>query len=93
MPPASARKSGSPPPKRRGTVATHFGAAIATAVEEGTPEGDMTLKLTLSDFADLKRDQTIPVADISFRGGEMRFRGVKVTGGGVETSHLDRGAL
>jgi hypothetical protein len=51
----------------------------------------MTLRLTLSDVTALKRDRDLPVADISFTGGVMRYLGVKVEQGGVPESVLDRG--
>lgn len=92
MQPAHAPKSRSAPPKRKGTVAALFSQEIARAVEEGKPPTDLTLRLTLSDFAELKRDATVALEDISFRNGEMRFLGVKVSGGGVEASRLDCGA-
>jgi hypothetical protein len=88
MPPAPSARS-APAPRKRGTVAAHFREAIGKAVGEGAEQEDMTLRLTLSDFSELKRDGTIAVEDISFKDGEMRYLGVKVTGGGVETSRLD----
>lgn len=88
MPPAQTARS-APVPRKRGTVAAHFRDAIGKAIEDGADPSDMTLRLTLSDFSELKRDGSIAVEDISFKGGEMRYLGVKVTGGGVETSRLD----
>lgn len=88
MPPAQSARS-APAPRKRGTVAAHFRDAIGKALEEGAGQDDMTLRLTLSDFSELKRDGSIAVEDISFKGGEMRYLGVKVTGGGVDASRLD----
>lgn len=91
MPPAQSAKS-APPPRKKGAVAGHFRDAIAKAVEAGAEQSDMTLRLTLSDFSELKRDNSVALEDISFKDGEMRYLGVKVTGGGVETSRLDTAA-
>ncbi|MFC3077087.1 hypothetical protein ACFODL_03180 [Phenylobacterium terrae] len=88
MPPAQSARS-APAPRKRGTVAAHFREAIGKALEEGAGQDDMTLRLTLSDFSELKRDGSVAVEDISFKGGEMRYLGVKVTGGGVDASRLD----
>ena len=49
----------------------------------------MTLRLTLTDASQIKRDPSVPVDDISFIDGEMRFLGVKVVQGSVATSALD----
>ena len=65
---------------------------IEQAVAAGHALDDMTLKLSLNDVAHLKRDRTLPVADITFTGGVMRYLGVKVDQGGVTESTLDRGA-
>lgn len=65
--------------------------AIEKAVEAGGRKDDMLLRLTLKDAADLKRDRSLPIEDISFSDGEMRFLGVKVTAGGVTESSLDVG--
>jgi hypothetical protein len=46
------------------------------------------LRLTLGDVSRLKRDPSIAANDISFSGDEMRYLGVKVSPGGVETSAL-----
>ncbi|HEX2562135.1 hypothetical protein [Phenylobacterium sp.] len=87
MPPAQSARTA--PPRKRGTVAAHFRDAIGKALEEGSAQDDMILRLTLSDFSELKRDHSVAVEDISFKGGEMRYLGVKVTGGGVDASRLD----
>jgi hypothetical protein len=64
-------------------------SAIVQALEDGVGSDDMTLRLTLGDAANLRRDRSIPVEDISFRGGEMRLLGVKVVSGGIDHSTLD----
>ena len=82
------------PPQRRPknlSVAQTFTQAIDEAEQAGVDRGDMTLNLTLSDASELKRDRTIALEDISFKAGEMRFKGVKVNSGGVSASSLDRG--
>ena len=81
-----------PAPARRGPPATVFRKAIDAAVAEGADPEDMTLRLTLSDVSALKRDRDVPLADISFKDGVMRYLGVKVEQGGVTESVLDRGA-
>ena len=61
-----------------------FRTAIETAQAQGADVSAMLLHLTLSDQAKLKRDRTIPLEDIRFADGEMRFLGVRiVTGGGA----------
>lgn len=66
-----------------------FRGAIIQALEDGVASDDMTLRLTLGDAANLRRDRSIPVEDISFRGGEMRLLGVKVVSGGIDHSALE----
>ena len=68
-----------------------FRAAIAQAEADGVAKGDMVLRLTLKDEADLRRDRTVGIHEISFAGGTMQFLGVTVVGGGVTQSALDRG--
>jgi hypothetical protein len=53
----------------------------------------MTLKLTLSDVNKLQRDRSLPVVDISFAGGVMRYLGVAIDQGGVSESSLYCGEL
>jgi hypothetical protein len=48
----------------------------------------MVLLLTHRDLAELKRDRDVPVADISFAGGVMRYLGVLVKVGGISESAL-----
>lgn len=66
-----------------------FRGAILQALQDGVGSDDMTLRLTLGDAANLRRDRSIPVEDISFRGGEMRLLGVKVISGGIDQSALE----
>jgi hypothetical protein len=77
---------------RRGPPAPVFRSLIEAAEAEGVRRDDMTLRLTLNDVTALKRDRELPIADISFAGGVMRYLGVKVEQGGVAESVLDRGA-
>ena len=62
---------------------------IAAAEREGAEPGDMVLRLTLGDASELRRDRTIPLHEIRFDKGEMRFLGVKVAEGGITASRLD----
>lgn len=59
---------------------------------EGVSPEDMTLHLTLRDVSLLSRDPAVPVTDISYANGVMRFLGVRIEKGGVAASALDRGA-
>lgn len=79
-------------PPRRGPPGAHFKRQIEAAEADGVARGSMTLKLSLNDVAALKRDRTLPVADLTFADGEMRYLGVRVEQGGVPESVLDRGA-
>lgn len=67
-----------------------FRQRIADALAGGATAGDMTLRLTLGDASRLRRDTTVPLDAISYVDGEMRFMGVKVIEGGVDTSALER---
>lgn len=78
------------PQSRRGSPAVFFRGQIESAEAEGVDREDMTLRLTLGDASNLKRDASLAQADISFADGLMRFLGVKVEQGGVSTSVLDR---
>lgn len=80
-----------PAPRKSGSPDMRFRTQIETAIADGVPLEDMTLRLTLRDTQLLTRDPATPVADISFTGGVMRFIGVKVEKGGVSDSVLDRG--
>ena len=70
--------------------AVGFRAAIETAIAEGFAPDAMALRLTLRDSAALRRDPTVPIEDISYSGGAMRFLGVIVIEGGIVASVLDR---
>lgn len=72
----------------RPSAAQHFRAQIEKAEAGGSSREDMSLHLTLSDVTELKRDRTLPVTDISFVDGTMRYLGVKVVQGGVTASIL-----
>jgi hypothetical protein len=65
-----------------------FKAAIEKAKLDGLDPSAMMLRLTLGDVSRLKRDRGIPADEISFAGDEMRYLGVKVVQGDVETSSL-----
>jgi hypothetical protein len=84
-PPTSASK----PPR---SPDVRFRPQIAAALAEGASSDDMILRLTLNDASRLSRDRDIPVADISFTGGVMRYLGIRVEKGGVPESVLDRTA-
>ncbi|MDB5447664.1 MAG: hypothetical protein JWQ97_2981 [Phenylobacterium sp.] len=71
-------------------ASAHFRGEIEKAEAAGVAREDMTLRLTLSDVNQLRRDGTLAVADISFTGGVMRYLGVKVEQGGVPASVLSR---
>jgi hypothetical protein len=75
---------------RRATASVHFRSEIEKAEADGVAREDMTLRLTLNDVNQLRRDQSLPVADLSFAGGVMRYLGVKVEQGGVSASTLNR---
>jgi len=79
-----------PQPTRRSPAGIHFRAEIEKADAEGVAREDMTLRLTLGDVSQLRRDRSLPTADISYAGGEMRYLGVKVSQGGVAESILVR---
>jgi len=81
------------PPSRplaRTSPAVRFRAEIEEALGEGLAREDLTLKLTHGDVSLLKRDRNVPIADISFAGGAMRFLGVVIEEGGVTRSELVR---
>lgn len=75
---------------RRAVAAVHFRTEIEKAEAEGVAREDMTLRLTLNDVNQLRRDNNLPVADISYAGGVMRYLGVKIEQGGVAESMLTR---
>ena len=79
-----------PAPVRRPTVAVRFKTEIERAVLDGVPQADLSLHLTLGDIEQLKRDRAVPVEDVSFVGGTMRYLGVEVVKGNVPPSALHR---
>lgn len=84
--------SKSPAPKPPPSPAILFRREIETAIAGGASATAMTLRLTLSDGRRLRRDETVPLDQISYQGGEMRFLGVRVLEGGVTVSALDPSA-
>lgn len=91
MPPSTPPKPTPRPGPNFRRSAEVFRAAIEKATQEGYGIDDMLLRLTLGDASELKRDRTLALEDISFKGGVMRFLGVKVAPGGITTSRLDCG--
>jgi hypothetical protein len=79
------------PARRRGTAAEEARLAIEQADEDGVNRDAMTLRMTLRDVSELKRDPKVPMADISYGPDGMRYLGVAVDQGGVTQSTLDRG--
>ena len=75
-----------PPP----SPASVFGGQIDTALAGGASVDAMTLRLTLNDGRRLRRDDDVPLDQISYLGGQMHFRGVRVIEGGVLVSVLDQ---
>jgi hypothetical protein len=74
----------------RASVALRFKTEIERAESDGVSLEDMALHLTLGDVEQLKRDRAVPVPDISFTGGIMKYLGVKVLKGDVPLSVLRR---
>jgi hypothetical protein len=85
-----ARSPSSAAAKPQGSPDRRFRDQIETAVSEGVAREDMILHLTLRDVSLLSRDPAVPVTDISYSGGVMRFLGVRIEKGGVPTSALQR---
>lgn len=81
-----------PLPRPSAPPGGRFRAEIQAALAEGVGAEDMLLRLTLRDAHLLVRDPEVPLADISYAEGVMRFLGVRVEKGGVPASTLDRGA-
>jgi hypothetical protein len=80
------------PARRRGSAAEEARLAIEQADADGVAREVMTLRMTLRDVSELKRDPKVPMADISYGPDGMRYLGVAVDqGGGVTQSILDRG--
>ena len=70
--------------------ATQFRGEIEAAIAAGAPAGKMTLRLTLNDGRRLRRDDNVPLDQISYVGGAMHYLGVRVVEGGVDASVLDQ---
>jgi len=79
------------PARRRGTAAEEARLAIEQAEQDGVKRDAMTLRMTLRDASELKRDPKVPMDDISYRDGGMTYLGVAVDQGGVTVTSLDRG--
>jgi hypothetical protein len=79
------------PARRRGSAAEEARYMIEQADADGVARDAMTLRMTLRDVSELKRDPKVPMADISYGEGGMRYLGVAVDQGGVTQSTLDRG--
>jgi hypothetical protein len=79
------------PTRRRGSAAEEAKLAIDEALHDGVDLSAMTLRMTLRDASELKRDPKVATADISFSPDGMRYLGVVVDQGGVTVSTLDRG--
>jgi len=77
-----------PPPEPPPAPGKKFRAAIEQARLDGIDPSALVLRLTLGDVSRLKRDRGIAADEISFAGDEMRYLGVKVVGGDIETSAL-----
>lgn len=68
--------------------AKRFRSEIEKAEAAGFLRANMNLHMTRRDAAGLARDRDVPVADISFADGAMRYLGVAVVEGGVSESAL-----
>jgi hypothetical protein len=79
------------PARRRGSAAEEARLLIDQADADGVARAAMTLRMTLRDVSELKRDPKVPMADISYGPDGMRYLGVAVDQGGVTQSTLDRG--
>jgi hypothetical protein len=79
------------PARRRGSAAEEARLAIDEAEADGVSRDAMTLRMTLRDVSELKRDSKVPMADISYGPDGMRYLGVAVDQGGVTQTTLDRG--
>ena len=79
-----------PPPEIKPlSAARRLRTVIEAAEADGVVRDDMTLRLTFGDVSQLKRDGGLALEDISFRGGVMRYLGVKIEQGGVAESVLE----
>lgn len=67
-----------------------FRHEIEAALAGGASAKKMTLRLTLNDGRRLRRDDSVPLEQISYLGGAMHYLGVRVVEGGVTVSVLDQ---
>jgi hypothetical protein len=81
-----------PKPKPMVSPATLFRGQIEAAIGGGVKPAKMTLRLTLNDGRRLRRDDSVPLDQISYLGGQMHYMGVLVLEGGVDASVLERPA-
>lgn len=72
-----------PMPKTARQAIISLRKEIEAAKAEGVNLDGFVVRLTPRDDSALKRDPEIPVTDISFANGEMRFLGVRVLKGAV----------
>ena len=79
------------PTRRRGSSAEEARYLIEQADADGVKRSAMTLRMTLRDVSELKRDPKVPMADIAYGPDGMTYLGVAVDQGGVTSSTLDRG--
>jgi len=79
------------PARRRGSSAEEARLLIEAADADGVKRSAMTLRMTLRDVSELKRDPKVPMADIAYGPDGMTYLGVAVDQGGVTQSTLDRG--
>lgn len=79
-----------PATPRRGTAGEHFRNEIEKAEADGFAREVMALRLTYGDVSQLKRDPALPISDISFVDGVMRYLGVRVVQSRIVESILDR---
>jgi hypothetical protein len=79
------------PTRRRGSSAEEARLLIEAADADGVKRSAMTLRMTLRDVSELKRDPKVAMADISYGPDGMKYLGVAVDQGGVTQSTLDRG--
>ena len=77
-------------PKPLVSPAVLFRSQIEAALGGGVKANKMTLRLTLNDGRRLRRDDTVPLEQISYLGGQMHYLGVLVVEGGVDASVLER---
>jgi hypothetical protein len=77
------------PPQKLLPPGQRFRPEIENARAGGVDDADLVLRLTFGDAAKLKRDPNVSTEDLSFKGGETRYLGVRVVEGGVATSALE----